>query len=106
MRTKDPARNPVSAVAGINGYLLNSNGPKVCCVLSFEVLSADICQVYVKGFDDDERLMGLAFLDVQIYVASIKVFKNLILVNDFLKSAWLVSFQVGPLSRKRERQAE
>ena len=29
MRYKDPARNPVSAVANINGYLLNSNGPKV-----------------------------------------------------------------------------
>lgn len=28
-RYKDPARNPVSAVANINGYLLNSNGPKV-----------------------------------------------------------------------------
>jgi cleavage and polyadenylation specificity factor subunit 1 len=29
LRTKDPARNPVSAVSNINGYLLNSNGPKV-----------------------------------------------------------------------------
>ena len=29
-RTKDPARNPVSAIGNINGYLLNSNGPKVC----------------------------------------------------------------------------
>ncbi len=29
MRTKDPARNPVSSVGNINGYLLNSNGPKV-----------------------------------------------------------------------------
>jgi cleavage and polyadenylation specificity factor subunit 1 len=52
--------------------------------------------------DDDERLMGLAFLDVQIYVASIKVFKNLILISDFLKSVWLVSFQVGSPSSNAE----
>jgi cleavage and polyadenylation specificity factor subunit 1 len=42
MRTKDPARNPVSAVAGINGYLLNSNGPKVCYTfIRFDVNAAD-----------------------------------------------------------------
>ena len=29
MRTKDPARFPVSALGNINGYLLHSNGPKV-----------------------------------------------------------------------------
>lgn len=37
MRHKDPARNPVSALANINGYLLNSNGPKVCTVQKAEV---------------------------------------------------------------------
>lgn len=38
--------------------------------------------------------MGLAFLDVNIYSTSIKVFKNFILVTDLLKSIWLVSLQV------------
>ena len=28
-RSKDPARNPVSAVGNMTGYLINSNGPKV-----------------------------------------------------------------------------
>ena len=35
-RCKDPARNPVSAVANVTGYLLHSNGPKVS-------LSDDLC---------------------------------------------------------------
>ncbi|WVR09012.1 protein CFT1 [Kwoniella sp. DSM 27419] len=80
LRAKDPARNPVSAVSHINGYLLQSNGPKV----------------YVKGFDDDQQLMGLAFLDVMLYVTSIKVFKNFILMSDLCKSFWLVSLQEDP----------
>ncbi|WWC91156.1 uncharacterized protein L201_006097 [Kwoniella dendrophila CBS 6074] len=80
LRAKDPARNPVSAISHINGYLLNSNGPKL----------------YVKGFDDDQQLMGLAFLDVQIYVTSIKVFKNFILISDINKSFWFVALQEDP----------
>ncbi|WVW79420.1 protein CFT1 [Kwoniella bestiolae CBS 10118] len=80
LRAKDPARNPVSAISHINGYLLNSNGPKL----------------YVKGFDDDQQLMGLAFLDVQIYVTSIKVFKNFILVSDLYKNFWFIALQEDP----------
>ncbi|WWC73047.1 protein CFT1 [Kwoniella pini CBS 10737] len=80
LRAKDPARNPVSAISHINGYLLNSNGPKI----------------YVKGFDDDQQLMGLAFLDVQIYVTSMKVFKNFILISDINKSFWFVTLQEDP----------
>ncbi|ORY33060.1 cleavage and polyadenylation specific protein [Naematelia encephala] len=80
MRCKDPARNPVSALSHINGYLLHSNGPKML----------------VKGLDDDERLMGLAFLDINLYVTSIRVLKNLILVSDLQKSLWLVTLQEHP----------
>ncbi|WVF65469.1 protein CFT1 [Kwoniella sp. CBS 6097] len=80
LRTKDPARNPVNAISHINGYLLHSNGPKV----------------YVKGFDHDEQLMGLAFLDVMLYVTSLKVFKNFILMSDLYNSFWLVSLQEEP----------
>jgi hypothetical protein len=52
-------------------------------------------QLYVKGLDFDERLMGLAFLDVSLYVTSIRVFKNFILIGDFAKSIWFVSLQVS-----------
>lgn len=40
--------------------------------------------------------MGLAFLDVQIYVTSIRVFKNFILISDVLRSIWLISLQENP----------
>ncbi|TYJ59069.1 protein CFT1 [Cryptococcus floricola] len=80
LRHKDPARHPVNAVANINGYLLNTNGPKL----------------YVKGLDDDKQLMGLAFLDVQLYATTLKVFKNFILVGDLCKSFWFVSLQENP----------
>lgn len=40
--------------------------------------------------------MGLAFLDVQIFVTSIRVFKNFILISDLLRSVWFVSLQEHP----------
>jgi len=80
LRSKDPAKNPVSVVMPFNGYLLNSNGPKI----------------YMKGFDDDSQLMGLAFLDVNLFVTTIKTFKNFLLVGDLVKSVWFVSAQDEP----------
>nr|ODO03748.1 protein CFT1 [Cryptococcus depauperatus CBS 7855] len=80
LRTKDPARHPVNAVSTINGYLLNTNGPKL----------------YVKGLDDDQQLMGLAFLDIQLYATTVKVFKNFLLIGDLCKSFWFVSLQEEP----------
>jgi cleavage and polyadenylation specificity factor subunit 1 len=51
--------------------------------------------MYVQGFDFDERLMGLAFLDVNLYVTSIRVFKNFMLISDHVKSIWFVALQVS-----------
>lgn len=67
--------------------------------------------MFVKGLDDDERLMGLAFLDVMLYVTSIKVFKNLILLSDLVKSVWFIAFQVRysywcPSTTSRSRAEE
>ena len=93
MRSKDPTKNPVSAISNINGYLLHSNGPKVSLKRAVDG-SVEARQLYVRGLDYDEQLMGLAFLDVMLYVTSIKVFKNLILISDLVKSVWFISFQV------------
>jgi cleavage and polyadenylation specificity factor subunit 1 len=97
MRCKDHTRNPVSAITHINGYLLHSNGPKVGVELK-QRKDGLTEQIYVRGLDDDSQLMGLAFLDVTIYVTSIKVFKNFILVSDLVKSMWFVALQVGCVS--------
>lgn len=40
--------------------------------------------------------MGLAFLDVNTYVTSLKVFKNLIIVGDFVKSLVFAAMQEAP----------
>jgi len=48
----------------------------------------------VRAFDLDERLVGVAFLDVGVYVTSFRVLKNLLLIGDAVKSVWLVAFQV------------
>lgn len=45
--------------------------------------------------DGDERLVGIAFLDVGVYVTSLRTVKNLLLIGDAVKSLWLVGFQVS-----------
>lgn len=51
-------------------------------------------QIFVRAFDLDERLVGVAFLDVGVYVTSLRTVKNLLLIGDVVKSAWFVAFQV------------
>lgn len=40
--------------------------------------------------------MGVAFMDVGIYVTSLRVLKNLLLIGDAVKSIMFVAFQVCP----------
>lgn len=50
--------------------------------------------MYVRAFDLDERLVGVAFLDVGVYVTSLRAVKNLVVVGDAVKSVWFLAFQV------------
>lgn len=50
----------------------------------------------VRSFEDNETLTGIAFIDVQIYVTSVKVVKNTIILADAYKSVWFVGFQDEP----------
>jgi len=56
-----------------------------------------VLQIFVRALDLDERLVGVAFLDVGIYVTSLRSLKNLLLIGDVAKSVWLVAFQVRHL---------
>ena len=56
-------------------------------------------QIFVRAFDLDERLVGVAFLDVGVYVTSLRAVKNLLVIGDAVKSVWFVAFQVGYLRR-------
>ncbi len=45
--------------------------------------------------------MAVAFLDVAVYVTSLAIFKNLVLIGDHVKSLWFVAFQVRTNSWSR-----
>ncbi|KAF9235610.1 CPSF A subunit region-domain-containing protein [Melanogaster broomeanus] len=80
LRVRDDAKGPVTSVCAINGYLVSSMGQKI----------------FVRAFDLDERLVGVAFLDVGIYVTNLRALKNLLLIGDAVKSVLLVAFQEDP----------
>ncbi|THU95820.1 cleavage factor protein [Dendrothele bispora CBS 962.96] len=48
LRCRDDAKGPVTALCAFNGYLVSSMGQKI----------------FVRAFDLDERLVGVAFMDV------------------------------------------
>ncbi|KAK3837510.1 MAG: CPSF A subunit region-domain-containing protein [Linnemannia gamsii] len=76
----EEVKGAVTAMAALNGYLLTCVGTKVL----------------VRSFEDNETLTGIAFIDVQIYVTSVRVVKNTIMLADAYKSVWFVGFQDEP----------
>ena len=54
-------------------------------------------QIFIRALDLDERLVGVAFLDIGVYVTSLRAMKNLLLIGDAIKSLWFVAFQVGQI---------
>ncbi|KAG8822864.1 mRNA cleavage and polyadenylation factor subunit, partial [Serendipita sp. 399] len=77
---KEEAKGPITALCGINGYLVSSMGQKI----------------FVRAFDLNERLVGVAFLDAGVYVTSIRCLKNFLMITDAVKSVWFVAFQEDP----------
>lgn len=76
----EDATASVTALANIGTYLVHAIGQKV----------------YVKALDREDRLVAVAFLDVGAHVTTLRSFKNLLLVGDFIKSTWLCAFQEEP----------
>ncbi|TPX40593.1 hypothetical protein SeMB42_g03452 [Synchytrium endobioticum] len=73
-------KQPITAVRGVNGYLVAAIGTKVI----------------IHTFEDGEELEGVAFIDTNIFVTSISTVKSLILVGDAYKSVWFLGFQEEP----------
>jgi hypothetical protein len=75
------------------------HGPKGGQILSHHanLLILLIFQIFVRAFDLDERLVGVAFLDVGVYVTTLRSLKNLLIIGDAVKSIWFVAFQVRSL---------
>ncbi|KAK7451137.1 mRNA cleavage and polyadenylation factor subunit [Stygiomarasmius scandens] len=80
LRCRDDAKGPVTALCAFDGYLVSSMGQKI----------------FVRALDLDERLVGVAFMDVGVYVTSLRTIKNLLLVGDAVKSVSFVAFQEDP----------
>ncbi|KAF8520929.1 CPSF A subunit region-domain-containing protein [Hysterangium stoloniferum] len=80
LHCRDDAKGAVTAICGINGYLASSMGQKI----------------FVRAFDLDERLVGVAFLDVGVYVTSIRSLKNTLIIGDAVQGVWFVAFQEDP----------
>jgi hypothetical protein len=96
LRCRDEAKGPVTAVCGIDGYLVSSMGQKVVkyFLTTRTLLMLLLLQIFVRAFDLDERLVGVAFLDVGVYVTTMRSLKNLLIIGDAVKSVWFVAFQV------------
>ncbi|XP_077542747.1 cleavage and polyadenylation specificity factor subunit 1 isoform X1 [Haemaphysalis longicornis] len=69
-------KGPVTALSQVVGFLLSAIGQKV----------------YIWQLKDNE-LVGVAFIDTQIYIHSVVTVKNLILVGDVFKSVSLLRYQ-------------
>lgn len=49
------------------------------------------------SFEDNNRLTGIAFTDVNTYITTVSSIKNFIMVGDILESVSFLCFQVGLL---------
>ncbi|KAI8343824.1 CPSF A subunit region-domain-containing protein [Blakeslea trispora] len=79
IHTED-VKGAVTAMCNVSGHLASCIGSKVI----------------VWSLEDDESLVGVAFIDVQIYVTSMSSIKNFILLGDAQKSVWFLGFQLEP----------
>ncbi|QRV81748.1 cleavage and polyadenylation specificity factor protein [Ceratobasidium sp. AG-Ba] len=77
---REDSKGAVTALCGMNGYLVSSMGQKI----------------FIRAFDLDEKLTGVAFMDVGVYVTSLRPLKNLLLIGDMVKSVWFAAFQEEP----------
>jgi cleavage and polyadenylation specificity factor subunit 1 len=69
-------KGPVTAIAAVRGFLASAIGQKI----------------YVWQLKDDD-LVGIAFIDTQIYTHQLLGIKNFLLVGDVYKSVSLLQFQ-------------
>ncbi|KAG2182258.1 hypothetical protein INT43_007185 [Umbelopsis isabellina] len=79
VHTED-VKGAVTALCSCSGHLVSTTGPKVI----------------IYSFEDNESLVGVAFIDVQTYVTSMVSIKNFILLGDAQKSIWFLGYQVEP----------
>lgn len=88
-------KGPVTALSQVKGFLVSAVGQKVTNEIAlFSVLCNNILyeQIYIWQLKDND-LVGVAFIDTQIYTHQILAIKSLLLVADVYKSISLLRFQ-------------
>lgn len=78
--TREEVKGTVSALCGVNGYLLAAQGQKIM----------------VRGLKEDQSLLPVAFMDMNCYVTVAKNLDGFILFGDFTKSVWFAGFSEEP----------
>ncbi|CAG8638902.1 15184_t:CDS:10, partial [Funneliformis caledonium] len=76
----EEVKGSVTAICDVKGYLLTCVGPKI----------------FIRAFEDNDRLISVAFIDIQIYGNSVVSVKDYILLGDVYKSVWFLGFQEEP----------
>ncbi|KAI5780740.1 CPSF A subunit region-domain-containing protein [Peziza echinospora] len=77
---REEVKGTVSALCGVNGFLLAAQGQKVM----------------VRGLKEDQSLLPVAFMDMNMYVTVAKNLNGMILFGDFMKSVSFVGFSEEP----------
>lgn len=73
-------KGAVSAICKLKGLLCLAIGPKLM----------------IYTFESGEQLIGIAFLDTNLYITSLNSFKSFLLIGDIRKSVWFAAFQTDP----------
>ncbi len=65
---------------------------RFCC--NFRILSPCV-QIFMWQFKDNKDLLGMAFIDTDIYIHTAIALKNFILIGDISRSIQLLRYKVG-----------
>lgn len=63
-------------------------------LMGVDFFCVDPHQIYIWSFKDNNDLVGMAFIDTQMYIHSLVSMKNLIIAADLCKSITLLRLQV------------
>eukprot|EP00158_Paraphelidium_tribonemae_P009212 Partr_v1_DN28804_c0_g1_i2_m33332 putative Cleavage and polyadenylation len=69
------------------------------CALNGNLCVAIGAKLMLYSFEDGESLIGVAFLDTNVYVTKMRSVKSLLLVGDICKGTWFVGYQEEPSSK-------
>ncbi|KAI8321054.1 hypothetical protein GQ54DRAFT_298248 [Martensiomyces pterosporus] len=74
---QEEIRGTISALGEMRGHVVVSVGSKI----------------FVRSFEDNEKLVSVAFLDCQSWVKSLVGLKSFLLIGDLVNSIWFAGFQ-------------